>query len=332
MIYAIDWGHEEQTLSVWNGKIFLKKGKMPPETRDTVIVTENIPFKLAKPFVQKKIPVMRCSTKASAEYREKRNIPKTHNNDAQLIYELYEEQPHIFREMKPPTPMGNIYKNYNDITRQIAGAKNRQWATDDPNNAEFLASLEKSKLLLKKQLKKELKNYAIWDEFLSKIKGIGPALAAGLICTVKDISKFENHSDLVAYMGLHVIDGKAAKKQKGQSANWSHAGKSLCVELIPSQFIRHKTPLYRGIYEEEKVNSLKIMEQEKDVPKENKRVKSPMHAERRAKRKVAKIFLHHFWKEWRELEDLPAPQPWAIAHGGHSHEILSPTKYPGLTG
>jgi len=76
---------------------------------------------------------------------------------------------------------------------------------------------------------------------------------------------------------------------------------------------------------------MKMYEEDKEKHKDDRRIKFPLHAERRARRKAGKIFLHHLWKAWRTLEGLPVPQPWVLEHGGHSKEILPPTAYPGLT-
>jgi hypothetical protein len=193
--------------------------------------------------------------------------------------------------------------------------------------------MEMAKKLLSKKMERELKRMPIYAEFLSKIKGVGVALAAGLVSEIDDISKFDNVSNLNAYFGLHVVNGTAPKRQKGVVANWNPTGKALICELIPDQFVKQKSPVYNQIWVEEKEKCIKLFEADeaKKKPVEDRQIKSRMHAERRARRKAGKIFLHHVWKKWRELEGLPTPQPWVLEHGGHTKEILPPTDYPGLT-
>jgi hypothetical protein len=212
----------------------------------------------------------------------------------------------------------------------MTATKNRQWASEDEDNAEYIKTLEAAKDFLTKKITKELKKLPVYTEFLSKIKGIGPALAAGLIAQIGDIKRFDNVSNLNAYFGLDPREGVARRRKKGEVANWNATGRMLVCELIPDQFIKQNSPVYRGIYDEEKAKSIKMMDEDANKPKDDQRVKSKLHAERRARRKAGKIFLSHFWKAWRTLEGLPTPQPWVLAQGGHSKEILPPTAYPGL--
>lgn len=51
----------------------------------------------------------------------------------------------------------------------------------------------------------------------------------------------------------------------------------------------------------------------------------PAHLFSRAKRRVVKLFLSHYWQVGYELlHKRPAPRPWAIEHGGHTHYIPPP--------
>jgi len=326
-IYAVDWSHTEEKLSVWDGKKMTHK--MPKPQEGMVIVAENIPNKKAKPFLEEGIDVLRCSPNATAEYRDKYAYPKTDDNDAIIIYDLYQQSPQKFRPMKSDSKLRQLQTNYHQLTKEITAVKNRQWSSEDEDNQEYLEILEKAKTTLLNKMKKELKNYKVWTEFMSHVKGLGPALAAGLISYVNDISRFDNVSDLYAYCGVHVKGGKCVRRQKGQASNWNCKLKTLVCELIPDQFIKHRSPVYRDIYDEEKAKSLTQMEEDAKKNKSERRVQSLYHAERRARRKAGKIFLHHFWKKWREAEGLPTPQPWALSHGGHTTEILPPTDYPG---
>jgi hypothetical protein len=326
--YAVDWSHTEEKLSVWDGKSITHK--LPKAEADLVIVTENIPLKMAKPFIEAGATVMRCNPNSSAAYRQKYHFPKTDDNDAIIIWDLYHDHPEKFRPMKEPSRLRQFYKNYQQLTDQIVAVKNRQWSSASDINKTYLDQLETAKDYLIKQLEKELDSMPIYKTFLKKIKGIGPAMAAGLIAEIGDISRFENVSDLYAYFGVHVKDGACVWRKKGEAANWNSTGRMFICELVPTQFIRQKTPVYRAIYEDEKDRCTKMFEADQKKHKSDRRIKNRMHAERRARRKTGKIFLHHLWKAWRTLEGLPVPLPWPLAEGGHSKEILPPTAYPGM--
>lgn len=329
-LYAVDWSHKEEKLSVWDGKKITHK--LPKPATDVVLITENMPNKMARPFLEIGAKILRCSPNSSADYREKYAYPKTDDNDAIIIWQLYGDLPNKFRPMKMPPKLRELYTNYEQVTKQIVATKNRLWHSEDNDNKSYLDGLEAAKEVLLKAIQKELKKFPIYTEFLTKIKGIGPAIAAGLIAEIGDISRFDNISNLYAYFGVHVQDGACVKRQKGQVSNWNSTGRMLVCEMIPDQFVRHKSPVYNGIYAEEKARQMKLFEEDANKPKAKKRCHSKGHAERRARRKTGKIFLHHLWKKWRELEGLPVPQPWVLAHGGHSKEILAPTEYPGLDG
>ncbi len=327
-LYSVDWSHTEEKLSVWDGKKMTHK--LPKAEQGVVLLTENMPNKLAKPFIEAGSTVMRCSPNTSSQYREKYAYPKTDDNDAVIIWMVYNDHPQKFRPMKKDTKLKQLYVNYEQLTDQIVSVKNRQWSAEDADNQEYLASLEAAKALLLKKIKKELARMPVYDQFLSKIKGIGPALAAGLVATIGDISRFENVSNLYAYFGVHVHDGACVRRQKGVVANWNSTGRKLICELVPDQFVKNRTPVYRAIYDDEKARCMKMFEEDEKKPKEDRRVQSRLHAERRARRKTGKIFLHHLWKQWRLLEGLPVPLPWVLAEGGHSKEIMPPTEYAGL--
>lgn len=325
-LYAVDWSHTEEKLRVMSVDSKKWSSKLPEPSPDIVLITENMPINIARPYLEAGTTVLRCTPNASAEMRKKLNYEKTDDNDVFIIFELYRRKPNIFRPMRPPSKLKQLAINYHQLAYGTMPAiKNRFWHAEDDDNKAFLDDLERTKNNLRKMIEVELKNYPIYTQFLSKIKGVGPALAAMLIGNTEPIDRFDNHSNLCSYFGLTLDgDGKARKRKKGEVANWNAQGKSLICELIPDQFIKHRTPVYREIYDEEKAKQIAILEKSGHNGWKG-------HAERRARRKVGKIFLHHFWKEWRILEGLPVPQPWVLEHGGHSKEILPPTAYEGLS-
>lgn len=56
----------------------------------------------------------------------------------------------------------------------------------------------------------------------------------------------------------------------------------------------------------------------------------PAHLHARAKRRAVKLFLSHYHEIGYQLHHgRPAPRPWAIEHGGHSHYIAPPAAWGG---
>lgn len=121
-----------------------------------------------------------------------------------------------------------------------------------------------------------LVNQHPWGEYLMSIRGVGPVIAGGIIgelCgdiyasidkgNIKEGGKlpkpalighgprtFERTSDLWAYAGYGVRDGKAAKRTTGEASSWNKYLKLLCYKFAENQ-IKQGTD-YRKIYDERK--------------------------------------------------------------------------------
>ena len=63
---------------------------------------------------------------------------------------------------------------------------------------------------VEKLIVKQLKNHAMYTQYLSKIQGIGPMLSAGLIAYIDDIEKFDHVSSLWQYCGYGAFTAAAA--------------------------------------------------------------------------------------------------------------------------
>ena len=136
-------------------------------------------------------------------------------------------------------------------------------------------------------------------------------MASGLISYIGDPKKFKDPSHLWAYAGLHVIDGKAAKRAKGQQSNWNTKLKTLCW-LVGESFVKQKNSKYRDLYDQfRSFYDLKFPEESKG------------HQYAMAKRKVVKIFLVHLWSEWCNLEGIKPKAPYVIDKLGHTGYIMA---------
>jgi hypothetical protein len=56
-------------------------------------------------------------------------------------------------------------------------------------------------------------------------------------------------SKLWAYSGLHVIDGRAARRKKGERANWSQFLKTKMLGVLAPSFLKCSSP-YRSFYDD----------------------------------------------------------------------------------
>lgn len=312
-IYAVDWSHLEENLAVYDGKKFLKK--LPKPAQNVTIYTENMPKVMAAPYIEAGAKILRCSPNASADLRKEQQKKdptweKTHENDCKLIWLLGKHRPNCFRPMKLDPPLVSYYNIFKDFQEVRMRTNNRLFSDKDNQDlATFFEGITKTEEILKKSLGKELEKHFMFP-WMNKIKGLGPAMAGALAALLDDCSRFDTISKLWAYGGYKVEDGKVQKHTPGQVSNWNGKIRTLMYNVV-DMFIKHRTPVYREIYDEDKQRQLA-----KGIPLG--------HAHKRAIRKTAKIFLQHYWVVARTLKGLPVSQPWVIAHGGHVDYIKPP--------
>jgi hypothetical protein len=201
---------------------------------------------------------------------------------------------------------------------------------------EIVSDMKADEQKLLGQISDELKAIPVW-QWLKTVKGIGPAMAGGLIAWVDDVSKSPHVSSLWKYAGLHVEGGKAPKHKRGEKAPWSWRLKTHMWKVV-KQILMAGNPFYRGHYDQYKTEEIEKCERgglrivpsaslpEKGGKKyEPPDVISTGHVDNRAKRKVAKLLLAHVWHVWREMEGLPTEPPYPAKLG---HEIISPPNWP----
>lgn len=79
-----------------------------------------------------------------------------------------------------------------------------------------------------------IRDIPVVTRWLVGVRGIGPRLSGLLVGLIGDIERFPTVSKLWAFAGLHVIDGHAVKRAKGQKANWSAELKTTCWKAAQS--------------------------------------------------------------------------------------------------
>lgn len=78
---------------------------------------------------------------------------------------------------------------------------------------------------IRKLEKEALPKIAMYTEVLSKIDGLGPLVGARLANAIQDIRRFPTEAKLMAYLGVHLRDGKFPRQRHGAQANWSGEGR-----------------------------------------------------------------------------------------------------------
>lgn len=123
--------------------------------------------------------------------------------------------------------------------------------------------------------------------FVKRTIGLGEKQAARLLAAIGDPTTRANVAKLWAYCGLHVIDGKRPRRQKGQQSNWNNTAKMrarLCAESCMKQ---SRSP-YRPVYDAERAKWA-----ERDT--------TDLHKHNHALAVVAKAILRDLWCEAKGL-------------------------------
>lgn len=133
-------------------------------------------------------------------------------------------------------------------------------------------------------------------------KGFGLPSFTRLLGVTGDLYNFQTIPKLWRYLGLHVVDGSAARRRKGQSSNWSHRGRALCFLIGQGIVMQGAGGLWRATYDRKKADY-----------EANRPDWTPLRRHNAAMRYAVKKLLAAMWREWRVRVPLPA----VIEAAGH---------------
>lgn len=155
---------------------------------------------------------------------------------------------------------------------------------------------------------------------------------------VTDKSKIKTREQLVEQATGYVclcehpnIKVIGQRRMPGMLLDYNPDFKKLCY-LIGDQFIKQRESPYRKLYDqyrleyETRPDLIAEMQSKKGkgsvkVKGEHVEVKGTAHINAMARRKTVKIFLSHLWEEWRTIEGLPTPDPYAFGVLGHVDKV-----------
>jgi len=321
----MDWSHQEKKFAVFDGEKVWKR--MPKLSKGDKVFVENIPQKYAQGWLDGGVEIYRCTPNDSAALREALGFPKTDELDAQIIWQLANERPDLFRQWKGNPILTTMYRMFKEIQKSRVRQGQRVWAKEEAIAKEVYADLDATEKRIRKAMKAELDKYPIWA-WLQQIKGINVNTAAGLVAFIDKlgIENIPTISSLWCYFGVHVKEGKAVNPVKGKTIRYNPAAKALVLGTLADSFVRKRTSVYREIYDDEKEKQLAKEYKQGELAKHwcGYREKDTHllrnHAHKRARRKMVKIFLSHLWVIWRQLERLDTRPPFV-------HETLRQKNY-----
>jgi len=158
---------------------------------------------------------------------------------------------------------------------------------------EILKNMKSREYQLTTEYRKIVRQLPIWKEWLVHIQGTGETTMGQLIAYIGDINKFDSIAKLWSYFGLGLYDGKVQAYKKEHKKNFDGKKRKL-MYIIAKTFVtrKHLDCFYADLYDEYKSRYIKL---HPDYTKQ--------HLHRMALRKVAKIFLRHLYKKWKEIEN-----------------------------
>ena len=194
---------------------------------------------------------------------------------------------------------------------------------------------------IEKMLKKVLKRFPIYTDYLEGVKGVG-TIAAGWIIGEFDIHKATTVSKLWQFAGLNpgMVKGKKRVEDEDGNVTFVETGEMIrgdkltpghvapfnqnlrtaLVGVLADGFIKQQNYYCMEFYypykarleqEENTVTHIGKEKQWKEVSKG--------HRDRAAKRYMIKMFLKDLYVAWREIEGLPVRASYQEEYLGHKH-------------
>lgn len=196
--------------------------------------------------------------KKTKEYRENIGLEKSDEVDAVIIGQIAKTQPgefYQFRELDDVTArIAILFKERADTEESLVRQKNKLFALKDrlelisldgykdkviERKQSIINALQKEFELQSKLLGKEVEKHPVWTDYLKDIKGVGAAVAAGLIARIKRASRFTDKYSLRHFAGM-----VAKKGDQG----FDHKLKKTLYHFT-EEIIKQRTPVWRESYD-----------------------------------------------------------------------------------
>jgi len=185
-----------------------------------------------------------------------------------------------------------------------------------------------------KRVEPLIKEEPVFKYWLDYVRGISTRNTSRLLkyfgyCDTKDKEGKDlcpSISSLWKYAGLAPVNGKAEKRTKNHKLSYNLKIKTGILGVVADSLMK-QSPSYKQIYDEYKARIMErgcceALYQGKDAKKKGKPCKNfPGHAHRMALRKMAKLFLAHYWVVCRTLKEQPVSTPYSIGMLKHEHHL-----------
>lgn len=191
-----------------------------------------------------------------------------------------------------------------------------EWAA--PHN-ETLETLKAQERAVDRQLVRLAKTHIMAD-WVADCPGLGYGGFARIVGVTGDFMLFANVAKVWKYMGMHVEDGHAPKRERGVKGNWSPQGRVVCHQIADS-IVKLKGGRYRTQYDQTRRSLLArprfgdsgcpMGQVHKDKAgkvlacvKGGENGETSGHVHNAAMRRAVKELLKDMWVEWRRRAKL----------------------------
>lgn len=191
--------------------------------------------------------------------------------------------------------IGNIFCNKEGLYPE--GELEELFDKEKSNDSIFqsLLSEEKSR---EKELTVCVSGMDIYKNIFEPIEGCGPMIASRIIASIGDIKRFErNVAKFKAYCGVHLRDGKFARRRNNEVANWSNEIRQ-AMYLLGEQFNRRPNSVW-GIKFREIKGKFRVIHPEA-VEENGKKKYTLIHIHKMAKWRTLTKFTEWLFKEWNK--------------------------------
>lgn len=189
--------------------------------------------------------------------------------------------------------MGHYARMMSDMQKTRIAMNNRveamkrdglpsEWCAVPQESVDELDDKEKA---LKNQLSRLARRHFMRD-WIESQPGIGLPGFAQLLGITGSLDNFANVAKLWHYLGLHVVEGEAPRKRKGEKLSYSPQGRTLCY-LFGEAIVKVGKGEYRTAYDNKKAY---YQAQRPDW--------TPLHCHRAAMRYAVKELIKNLWVEW----------------------------------
>lgn len=138
----------------------------------------------------------------------------------------------------------------------------------------------------------------IYKNIFEEVEGCGPMIASRIIASVGDIRRFEgNVAKFKAYCGVHLRDGKFARRRNNEAANWSNEIRQ-AMYLFGEQFNRRPNSVWGMKFREIK-EKIRITHPEA-IGENGKKKYTPIHIHKMSKWRTLTKFSEWLFREWNK--------------------------------